>query len=93
MSKNMAIIDENNIVVNIICCNDFEVETETQICYTDTNPAYIGGDYFDGFFYPPQPYLSWTRNGFGNWESPVPYPTDDKMYEWNESTQEWDEIV
>jgi len=91
MSKNMAIIDENNIVVNIICCNDFEVETETQICYTDINPAYIGGDYVEGYFYPPQPYSSWTRNK-GIWEAPTPYPTDDKLYKWNELTTSWVEV-
>jgi hypothetical protein len=45
-------------------------------------------------FYAPQPFPSWTLDeDTCYWESPVPYPTDDKMYEWNESTQEWDEIV
>jgi hypothetical protein len=91
MSKNMAIIDANNIVVNIICCNDFEIETKNKITYTQTNPAYIGGDYIDGYFYAPQPYSSWVRNK-GTWESPIPYPNDGKVYEWNETTQEWKEL-
>ena len=44
-------------------------------------------------FYLPQPYPSWILNEETCiWESPVPYPTDGKMYEWNESTQEWDEV-
>jgi hypothetical protein len=44
-------------------------------------------------FYAPQPFPSWTLDeDTCYWESPVPYPTDDKMYEWNESTQEWDEV-
>lgn len=41
---------------------------------------------------PPQPYPSWIWNG-EIWEAPVPYPEDDKYYQWNEDTQEWEEIV
>jgi hypothetical protein len=91
MSKNMAVIDENNIITNIIVCNDNEPETLTQINYTDENPAYIGGDYVDGFFYPPQPYPSWTRDQ-GIWVSPKPYPNDDKQYSWNEDKQKWEAV-
>ena len=57
---------------------------------------YAGSGYaYDGVgFYAPQPFPSWTLDEDTCWwESPVPYPTDDKRYEWNESTQEWDEIV
>jgi hypothetical protein len=44
-------------------------------------------------FYAPQPFPSWTLDeDTCYWESPTPYPTDDKSYTWNESTQEWEEI-
>jgi hypothetical protein len=44
-------------------------------------------------FYAPQPYPSWTLNEDSClWESPVPYPTDDKHYTWNEDNQEWTEV-
>ena len=44
-------------------------------------------------FYAPQPYPSWTLNeDTCLWESPVPMPTDDKMYTWNEDNQEWTEV-
>jgi len=44
-------------------------------------------------FYLPQPYPSWILNeDTCQWESPIPYPNDDKVYEWNETTQEWNEI-
>jgi len=44
-------------------------------------------------FYEPQPYLSWTLNEDScQWESPVPYPDDDKIYTWNEENQDWDLI-
>jgi hypothetical protein len=44
-------------------------------------------------FYAPQPYPSWTLNETTcYWESPVPYPNDDKFYVWNEENQSWDEV-
>jgi hypothetical protein len=88
MSKNMAVLDENNNVINVVVCNDDEPETATQVTYTDTNPAYIGGDYVDGYFYTPQPYPSWTRDN-GIWQPPTPMPTDDQRYIWDEATLTW----
>jgi len=45
-------------------------------------------------FIPPQPYPSWVLNeDTCSWDSPVPYPTDGKRYNWNEDTQQWDEIA
>lgn len=41
-------------------------------------------------FYAPQPYASWVLNqDTWTWESPVPYPTDDKLYAWDEATTSW----
>lgn len=45
-------------------------------------------------FIPPQPFASWTLNENACvWEPPVPYPDDDKRYEWDESTTSWIEAV
>ena len=45
-------------------------------------------------FIPPQPYASWTLNEQTClWESPTPYPTDDKLYHWDEATTSWVETV
>jgi hypothetical protein len=56
------------------------------------NYAGIGYTYdsvIDGFI-PPQPYPSWLLNTTtGLWEAPVPYPTDGKLYIWDEATQSW----
>ena len=42
-------------------------------------------------FYQPQPYPSWLLNEDScQWESPIPYPDDDKRYNWNEENQSWD---
>lgn len=41
-------------------------------------------------FIPPQPFPSWTLNEESClWDSPVPYPTDGKLYFWDEPTQSW----
>ena len=45
-------------------------------------------------FIPPKPFPSWTLDeDTCLWNCPVAYPTDDKMYNWNESTQTWDEVT
>jgi hypothetical protein len=44
-------------------------------------------------FYLPQPFPSWILNETTcQWESPIPYPNDDKVYKWNEDEQSWDEV-
>jgi hypothetical protein len=45
-------------------------------------------------FIPPKPYASWLLNeDTCLWNSPVPYPTDDKQYRWDESTTSWVEVT
>jgi len=44
-------------------------------------------------FIPPQPYPSWTLDDDANWQPPVAMPIDDKMYSWDEATQQWNEVV
>lgn len=92
MSKNYAVIDENNTVINIIVANDDFVADDNFIEYLDSNAAYIGGDYIEGKFYSHQPFPSWSRDGNGNWVAPVPMPTDGAFY-WNEETQQWQPLL
>ena len=41
-------------------------------------------------FIPPKPYASWVLNeGTCLWDAPVPMPTDDKRYSWDEATTSW----
>jgi hypothetical protein len=41
-------------------------------------------------FIPPKPYESWILNeDTCLWDSPVPYPTDGDMYQWDEANGEW----
>ena len=45
-------------------------------------------------FIAPQPFPSWTLNeDTCQWDSPVPYPTDDKRYTWDEATTNWVEVT
>jgi hypothetical protein len=36
-----------------------------------------------------RPFPSWTKDSEGNWLPPVPYPDDNGMYQWDESTTSW----
>jgi len=58
------------------------------------NFAGIGHHYDGTGFYAPQPFNSWTLNNTTYlWEAPVAHPNDGKMYEWNESTKQWDLVT
>ena len=61
---------------------------------TPLRKNYAGGGFtYDSVrdaFIPPQPYPSWVLNeDTCLWDSPVPYPTDDLMYSWDEDTTSW----
>jgi len=60
------------------------------------NYAGIGYNYDEqrDAFIPPKPYASWTLNeDTCNWQAPIAYPTDGKMYNWDEATTAWVEVV
>lgn len=67
-----------------------------------TNPLefranYPGIGYFydqdkDVFYSLEKPYESWELNSVYQYEAPISKPDDNKIYVWNEDSQEWDEI-
>jgi hypothetical protein len=60
------------------------------------NYAGIGYNYdaTNDVFYAPQPFLSWILNNTTwLWEAPVAMPTDGKVYKWNESITNWEEVT
>jgi hypothetical protein len=55
-------------------------------------PGYAYNEVRDAFI-PPKPFVSWILNEETcQWQTPTPYPTDDKSYRWNEETISWVEI-
>tara|TARA_R100001129_G_scaffold183793_1_gene167042 strand:- start:1633 stop:1998 length:366 start_codon:yes stop_codon:yes gene_type:complete len=44
-------------------------------------------------FIPPKPFTSWVFDETTcTWNPPVAYPSDSKLYRWNEDTTEWVEV-
>jgi hypothetical protein len=54
------------------------------------NYAGIGYNYDGIGFYSPKPYESWILDTTTyTWQAPIPYPTDENFYIWNEETTMW----
>lgn len=80
-------------------CRDLFGGTWVQTSYNSNfrkNFAGIGYKYdldLDAFI-PPKPFNSWLLNRETcQWEPPIPYPSDNKKYLWNEEDQSWDEYI
>jgi len=41
----------------------------------------------------PKPYPSWILDDKYDWQSPTPYPNDEKIYAWNEASLTWVVVV
>ena len=105
--SHFAKIDSNNIVENVIVAeknfiNSGAVGDEFLWIQTSYNGNFRGhfaavGDTWDKVnevFISPQPYPSWILNeDTCIYEAPVPYPTDDLMYTWDEDTTSWVETI
>jgi hypothetical protein len=51
-------------------------------------------DFTNDVFYAPQPFPSWALNNTTwLWEAPIAMPTDGKVYKWNESITNWEEVT
>jgi hypothetical protein len=93
-----AKLNSENIVENVIVCEDSQISTLNGIYVKvteNTNDASQGYAYHpdkNRFEYP-QPYESWTLNEDTLvWECPDgPKPTDG-FYRWNEETLKWDTL-
>jgi hypothetical protein len=76
-------------------CTDLLGGTWVQTSYNgNIRKNYAGiGDTYDttrDAFIAPQPYPSWALDeDTCRYEAPLPYPTDDKMYVWDEDTTSW----
>lgn len=60
------------------------------------NYATVGGSYdeVNDVFYSAKPFSSWVLNkNSWTWEAPVAMPKDGKVYNWDEPTKAWVEVV
>ena len=58
------------------------------------NYAGIGYTWDGVGFAPPQPFPSWIKDSSTyQWDAPVPYPDDGKLYRWDEDTLSWIEFI
>ena len=44
-------------------------------------------------FITPKPYPSWSLDSDDDWQAPVNKPNDGKMYIWNETDTQWEEVT
>jgi hypothetical protein len=83
----------------IFCKSLFGDNTKwVQTSYNGTirkNYAGIGYTYdpIADHFFAPKLFSSWILNNDAIWEPPVARPTDGKIYDWEESTLSWIEVV
>jgi hypothetical protein len=90
MSQDVAVIGAGGEVVAInIHPDDYEPQPYEVVV---TGAAWVGGDYVAGYFYPPQPFPSWTRQE-GDWKPPTPKPVEGGPWYWDEDTTSWVESV
>ena len=59
------------------------------------NYAGVGYTYdaINDVFVAPKPFESWLLSADYLWEAPIAYPTDEKLYTWNEATLNWVEVT
>lgn len=84
--------------IGIDFCSNLLGGTWVQTSYNGRirkNYAGIGYSYNEALdaFIAPQPFPSWTLNNTtAQWNAPIPMPTDDKKYLWDEATKSWIEV-
>ena len=94
---------ESGIVTEVIVAEQEHIDTLSgtwvQTSYNASirkNYAGIGYTYDTDkdAFIAPKPYTSWTLNNTTcKWEAPVSFPTDEKIYKWDEDTTNWVEVT
>jgi hypothetical protein len=98
-------LDSNNVVTEgIVAEQDFinsgavgDSFLWVQTSYNDSFRKQYAGightyDKINDVFISPKPFPSWTLDASFDWQPPTAMPDDDdKVYDWNEDAQAWDE--
>ena len=98
---NNELLDENGVEFEangIAFCQSLFGGNWKQTSYNGSmrkNYAGFGYTYREDLdaFVSPKPFASWVLNDKAQWEAPIPMPTDDKVYSWNEEQQQWEEVI
>ena len=101
--SHFAKIDENNIVTEVIVAEQDFINSGVvgdsfnwvQCSYTNSfRKQYAGIGYkYDKekeIFIQPQPWPSWALDANHDWQPPIPFPDDNKIYDWNEKKKKWE---
>jgi hypothetical protein len=104
-----AQIDDSNIVTQVLVGPNYGDEGEAffnALGGTWVKTSYNGnirknyagiGHTYDAArdaFIAPKPFNSWILDeDTCRWQAPVPYPTDDLIYEWDEELTDWKPII
>lgn len=97
MSK-YAKINSENIVENVIVCDDSNISTFDGVYIkvtSGTMDANVGQSYdaSNNKFIPSKPYPSWILGEDFKWHAPTGCHPSDGAYEWDEENQEWNELI
>jgi hypothetical protein len=93
--RSFAELNENNIVLNIISCDESGLPDFVEGNYVEsteeTRRATVGGTYDqeNQKFIDIKPYSSWTLNSNFDWESPAGAKPTDDFYKWDEQSESW----
>jgi len=95
-------VDSNNILKEIFTIQQGDTDTVNRIKIEFNLPnaypmdlnkelALLGSAYWNGSrFVWPSPHPSWHFDEeINGWNSPVPYPEDDRVYLWDEESIQW----
>jgi hypothetical protein len=95
MMPNYAIII-NDLVTNVVLADSKSIAEELNpgAVVVDASINSLGvGHFKEGtVWYPKKPFNSWVWSE-SRWFAPKPYPTDDKIYNWDESVLDWVEVI
>lgn len=100
MINKYAILNSDNIVINVILLDDSEndindflaltPESDYAVKVDNNGEPFIGEPYVNGWFRTHSPYSGWVWDEVSHtWDAPTPRP-EGRDYVWNNSTESWE---
>lgn len=76
-----VIVADENFILSLPNVNDYKLLTRGGIGWTYNKTSDV--------FIAPKPFESWLLDASHNWRAPIEYPSDAKVYLWNEDSLNW----